>query len=53
MAGDKREVWCASYCKKCKYKDLEGYEEPCNECLNQPFMIDSHKPLNFKEEDKT
>lgn len=52
MAGDKKEVWFASYCKKCKNWEKEGFEEPCNECLNRPYMIDSHKPLNFKEADK-
>ena len=52
MAGDKKEVWFASYCKKCKYWEKNSGEEPCNECLNQPYMVDSHKPLNFKEADK-
>lgn len=50
MPGNKREVWFASYCRKCKNWEKEGFEDPCSECLNQPFMVDSHKPLNFVED---
>lgn len=47
-----KEVYFNEYCVKCKYKDISEAEEPCNECLTQPFMVDSHKPLRFKEEQK-
>ena len=50
--NDPREVNFEEYCKKCKYKDTEETDDPCNECLNQGFNIDSKKPINFKEGDE-
>lgn len=40
------------YCETCKYKDLEDYKDPCNECLNNPVNTNSHKPVNYKEKEK-
>ena len=40
------------YCPKCKYKDLDSAEDPCDECLGQPWNTDSRKPVNFEEEEK-
>lgn len=37
------------YCPKCKNKDTNETEDPCNECLTYPANLDSHKPVNFKE----
>lgn len=55
-----KEVYFHEYCKKCKYKNLGENEfiktgngfniDICNECLSQPANIDSHRPVNFKEE---
>ena len=45
-----KEVYFVAYCDKCIHKDKSGSDEPCNDCLAQPFMIDSHKPLHFKED---
>ena len=44
-----KEVRFDLYCKKCKHWNLEGYLEPCNECLTQGWNIDSHKPIRFEE----
>ena len=41
-----KEVFYDIYCKKCKYYELEPY----NECLAEPYNMDSHKPVNFKED---
>ena len=51
MIGDPKEVDFAKYCKKCKHFDTQDYEEPCNECLENPAMQDSHKPMHFEEKD--
>lgn len=51
MIGDPKEVDFAKYCKKCRHFDTQEYEDPCNECLENPAMQDSHKPLNFEEKD--
>ena len=40
------------YCPKCKHKDLDSAEDPCDECLGQPWNTDSRKPVNFEEEEK-
>lgn len=47
-----KEVDFLTYCPKCKHYNKLDYEEPCNECLKQGFMIDSHKPLNFKQKER-
>lgn len=40
------------YCETCKHKDKKHIEDPCNDCLDQPVNIDSHKPVNYEEEEK-
>ena len=52
MFGQTKEVYFVTYCDKCVHKNKADTEDPCNECLAQPFMIDSHKPLYFEEEGK-
>lgn len=46
-----KEVLFSEYCKKCRYKDLEGTEEPCNECLEYGSNLNSHKPVKFEEKE--
>lgn len=45
-----KEVYYKEYCKKCKYVKLKEYEDPCNDCLGQPYNYNSHKPIHFEEE---
>lgn len=40
------------YCETCKYKDLKEVEDPCNECLDNPTNVNTHKPMYYKEEEK-
>ena len=41
------------YCKTCKFKDLEGWKDPCNECIGTPVRKNTTKPVNYvKEETK-
>lgn len=35
------------YCRLCKYKDLDGVQEPCNACLTIPSRLNSHMPEEF------
>ena len=44
-----KEVRYDIYCEKCKYFKQEDWEDPCNDCLNQPWNVDSRKPIYFKE----
>ena len=55
MIGDLKEVRFDKYCPKCKH--LNDQPDPdsdavyiCDECLENPGMEDSHKPLNFEED---
>ena len=50
MEENEKEVYYHEYCKKCKYRKKKEDEDPCNDCLAQPWNVDSHKPINFKEE---
>lgn len=42
-----KEVYYNVYCKKCKYKDLDESEDPCDSCLGIPYGINTHKPSYF------
>ena len=48
--NDKKEVYFDAYCKKCKYSKTEEFKDPCNDCLDNPYNINSHKPVNYDEE---
>lgn len=41
------------YCHNCEHfeEDESDPKCPCWDCLDEPFNIDSHKPINFKEKD--
>lgn len=39
------------YCPKCQNEKSPDTEDPCDECLRERVMLDSHKPLNFKEKE--
>lgn len=39
------------YCDSCKFKDVADYEDPCNECLNNPTNLHSVKPINYKKKE--
>lgn len=48
---ESQEVYFHEYCPKCKYKGVDDTEsgEPCNECLDNPVNLYSHKPVNYAE----
>ena len=33
------------YCDSCKHSHLPGFEDPCNDCLNETGVEDSHRPM--------
>ena len=47
-----KEVYFNKYCKDCKHINVNDDEDPCNECLAEPYNIDSHKPINYKEDER-
>lgn len=46
-----KEVYFHEYCSKCKYSKLRDDEDPCHECLENPFNLYSHKPTKFEEKE--
>ena len=49
MQPHDKEVYFNQYCKTCKHKDVEDVKDPCNECLDNPVNLGSHKPVNWEE----
>lgn len=46
--NDYQEVYFDPYCKTCKHEKCNSYESPCEECLDNPFNLYSHRPVNWK-----
>lgn len=44
-----KEVYFHEFCETCKYKDKKNVEEPCNECLDNPLNLYSHRPVNYEK----
>ena len=47
-----KEGYFHEYCKNCRHKEVEQHEEPCNECLDNPVNLYSHKPVKFEEKER-
>lgn len=46
-----KEVYFGQYCKKCRYEKLSEGESPCDECLEEPANLYSHKPVKYEEKE--
>lgn len=46
-----KEVYFDEYCKTCKFKDLKEDKTPCDECLQEPANVYSHKPVKYVKKD--
>jgi hypothetical protein len=51
MIGDLKHVNYDKYCEKCKYFKQPDYEDPCDECMDNPVNQDSYKPIKFEEKE--
>lgn len=49
MDVEYKEVDFEKYCKTCKYEKLEGFQSPCNECLENGMNIQTSKPSEWVE----
>ena len=49
MESKEKEARYDIYCDSCEHKNLPGFEDPCNDCLNEPSNEDSHKPVFHKK----
>lgn len=36
------------YCKTCKHCDVVEFEDPCNDCLDNPVNTNSKKPIHYE-----
>lgn len=43
------EVDFKKYCKTCKHKELGEQFDPCNECLDYGYNLNSRKPIRWEE----
>lgn len=51
MEGDLKLVEYEKYCNTCKHKDSPDTEDPCDSCLLECAVEDSHKPVNYEKEE--
>lgn len=49
MECQNKEVFYKDWCHKCQFEKVDEGEDPCNDCLNHPSNLNSHKPTEFKE----
>lgn len=38
----------SEYCHTCKNYTTSAIEDPCDECLNNPVNLNSHKPIKYE-----
>lgn len=48
MDSHEKEVYFGEYCSKCRHEKEPEDSDVCNDCLNNPSNIDSHKPIRFE-----
>ena len=40
------------YCPNCKHSNRREYEDPCFDCLDEPYNDGSRVPVKFEEKEK-
>lgn len=48
MKSNRHIVDYNKYCATCKFKEASEWDyegSPCQDCLDQPYNYDSHKPI--------
>jgi hypothetical protein len=41
------------YCPTCKHKEKNGWDDPCNECMETPVRKNTTKPAMYEKENKS
>lgn len=49
MEESYKEVYFNQYCDSCKHKEKKETEDPCDDCLENPVNVYSHKPVRWEE----
>lgn len=52
MMNDTKECLFETYCKTCKHFEKEDWVDPCNDCLSEPYNIDSYRPVKYEEDER-
>ena len=47
--NDYKEVYFHEFCPSCKHEKVKDTDEPCNECLDNPINLFSHRPVKWEE----
>lgn len=51
MEDTYKEVYFSQYCKTCKHEKKAEIDDPCDECLNTPANVYSHKPIKWEKKE--
>ena len=49
IVNDYKEAYFNEYCHLCVHCKKAETEDPCYECLENSFNLNSHKPVNYEE----
>lgn len=49
MEESYKEAYFNQYCDSCKHKEKKETEDPCDDCLENPVNVYSHKPVRWEE----
>lgn len=44
-----KEVYFDQFCKTCKHCSKAESDSPCDDCLENPVNLYSHKPAKYEE----
>lgn len=44
-SGNVKEVYFDKWCPSCKYQGNSESDDPCWDCLEQGWNVDSHRPI--------
>lgn len=44
-----KEVYFGQYCTTCKHEKKAETDDPCDDCLENPVNVYSHKPVRWEE----
>ena len=44
-----KEVYFGQYCETCEHLNKKEDESPCYECLDEPYNVNSHKPVKYTQ----
>lgn len=53
METQKMEVMFGDYCRSCKYREREGSDPPCDECLETWYRDSTRVPINYEKQEKS